>query len=302
MLRSARVTVLVDDYAGHAVRGLLAQHGLSLYVEAEDLQGRLYRVLLDAGQSGSVVLSNAASLGLGVADLDIAVVSHGHYDHAGGLLELLDKVGQRRGSRGGVTVVAHPLAFRRCIYISEGRVDLNVCVHYDGEDVKRRGATLLEVRELVPLAPGIYFLGEIPRYREDLASYVKGMYIVREGVLVEDGLRDDTGLALDVEGLGLVVLTGCGHSGIVNVVRYAKEKLGKEVHAIVGGLHLMAQPKERVLEVARLLKELGVRRVVAGHCTGFYAEALLQEEFGARFEKMHVGYSTLFTASSRLRE
>ncbi len=280
-----RLTVLADDYAGYEVRGLYAQHGLSILLEIR-LGNAVKRILFDCGQDGSAIIRNAELLGLGnvLKSIDMIVLSHSHYDHTGGLLDILSYV------RRPILVVAHPDIVKPAIYVDPQGVR-DVGLPYPLTRVEEMGAKLLLLREASHLGSGTVFLGEVPRYRKDLVSSIENLYTVENGRLVPHPLNDDTGLAIDVEGYGVVLVAGCSHSGIVNMVIHTKKVLGKPVKCVVGGLHLVGADRETVQRVIDALRSEGVEEVYVGHCTGLRAEYMLLESYGERFGKIYVGFS-----------
>jgi len=279
------VYVLADDYAGYEVRGLLAQHGLSIYLKVF-YKGKVYSVLFDVGQVGKAVIANSELLGVNIKDIDMIVLSHNHYDHSGGLLDVLSYVGNRR-----IPLVAHPDIVKPSIHIGNEAIRLNIGLPYSIDEVKDRTYTIL-TKDPLEVAPGTYFLGEIKRNEEYVPEF-KGLYTIEDGKLVRHELRDDTGLAVNVDGLGLVVLGGCSHSGIVNIVEQAMRLTKSDVYAVIGGFHLINSSNEFIDRVVRKLRDLGVSKVITGHCTGLRAEYRFLEVFGKNFIKMHTGYHTV---------
>ncbi len=286
-VKSLRITVLAEDYAGYEVKKLYAQHGLSILLEIS-LGSIVKRVLFDTGQDGSAVIHNAEVLGIDLGDLDAIVLSHSHYDHSGGLLEILKIVRKKP-----VPLIAHPDIAKPCIYLGpEGLVDVGL--PYALHQAEELGAKPLLITHHLEIFPGVVFLGEVPRHRRDLVSEIPNLYTIESGKLVTHRMLDDTGLVIDVENYGPVLTTGCSHSGVVNMVIHARNVLGKPVRAVVGGLHLVDADEERINEVIEALKNEGVEEVYAGHCTGLRAEYALLKSFGNGFRRIHTGFSKTF--------
>ena len=281
----AEVIILVDDYAGYNVRGLLGQHGLAVLIKVLEKSGRTYKVLFDVGQDGGVLVHNSKLLGINLHDVDVIALSHRHYDHTGGIVDILKNIGRR------VPVVAHPDVLKPGIVISESRVDFGAGIPCS-EGELRGLSNLVLARTPIQLAPSVWWLGEVPRK----TSYEKEpdwSYTVSEGKLVRDPLKDDTGIVISIEGYGAAVVVGCSHSGIVNIVEHASEVIGEVPKAVIGGLHLISASEDVIKKTISDLRRLGVEEVHVGHCTGLKAEAMMASEFGDGFAKIYSGYKVV---------
>jgi len=285
-----RITVLVEDCAAYDVRSILGQHGLSILAEVGGEEG-VKRVLIDVGQTFTVVERNASVLKLlrPLRNLDAITLSHNHYDHTGGLPSMLKWLGRPEGT---VPVYAHPQALEESVVIRGGR-RFKVGVPATPKELVRRGADLRLVRNPTQVegVPGTYFLGEVPRVRGPEPRVKDNYLVLKDGGLVPHPLRDDTGVAIVVEGYGAVVIAGCSHSGILNIVEHASRVTGETVRAVVGGLHLLSSPEAAVREVSRGLREAGVEELHVGHCTGFKPLCILSREWGDSLRKIHSGYT-----------
>lgn len=290
-LIGVEVTVLVDDYAGFS--RLLAEHGFSVYLSLSYDDGSKYRVLFDTGRSGRVLLENASSLRLSLEEVDAVVLSHRHYDHAGGLPALLEKAGFK-------PVVAHPDVVKPSYADSGGFKRFSVALPAKAWEEVAGGSELVLTRAPLELAPGAWFLGEVERIYDN--SYaVKGFYTLSGGEVVEDKLLDDTGLAVRVGDKALLV-AGCSHSGISNLVRKALLVTGARTVTVIGGLHLAGATAEEVERVVSELSSLGVEEIHAGHCTGLRGEAALLKAFGGRAHRIHSGYRLALPGKAEPRE
>jgi len=247
----ARVVVLCDN---SALPGLGCEWGLSLAVdlgpETADGGGGLW--LWDAGQTG-LFAENARALGIDVAAARGLGLSHGHYDHTGGLDALLSA-----GFRG--TVHAHPAcALERFAEEPHGKPRRSI-------GPPRPLPEFIPAGPVTALAPGLTLLTDIPRAPGAFQA-VKGFSFDPGGVR-PDHVPDDAFLVLDGAS-GPAVILGCCHSGLANSLAAARERLGlARVHAVLGGLHLYNAGQAAVEETARALDEFGVELLVAGHCTG----------------------------------
>ena len=280
-LDHVRITVLVDDCVGYDVKGLLGEHGLSILIEGWK-SNKYYKVLFDTGQTGHVLLHNVKRLGLNIKDLNAIVLSHRHYDHTGGLLKVLEEV--------QTYIIAHPEIFKPQIYIGEDNVRLDLGIPHSKSSIEGKGGKLILAKTPLELAPGIYFLGEIPRTTEYEEPWGNVYTLTDDGVLVKDKMLDDTGLAVKVNGKTLVI-GGCSHSGIVNISRYALNVVGGEPEVVMGGFHLVNADMERIRKTVKGLKDIGFKKVYAGHCTGFLAERTFSLEYGGDFKRIHTGFN-----------
>ena len=253
-----KVAVLMENTAQEGC-GLVPEHGLSLYIE---YRGK--RLLLDGGASGRFA-DNAQKLGVDLADVDLGVLSHGHYDHADGLRRFF-QLNQR------AKVYVRPQAGGPYFSMTEEGPKF-IGVHRDIWGGARE--RLVPVPGPMELLEGGWLLPDGPK---DPAFMGKASNLVckrGEDDFVPDDFSHEQSLVLEGE-RGLVVFNSCSHGGIVNIVRGVLDQLpGKRVHAVVGGLHMYAKggtgmncSPEYVQSVADALKALGVERILTGHCTG----------------------------------
>jgi 7,8-dihydropterin-6-yl-methyl-4-(beta-D-ribofuranosyl)aminobenzene 5'-phosphate synthase len=273
------ITVLTDNQVDRG-DGLLAEHGLCLLVEME---GR--KVLLDAGQT-DVCVKNAAQLGADLGGLSAVVLSHGHYDHGGGLPALLGELGR-------LEVNAHPGAFASKYARRHGQPDRRIGLSYSADDLSRRGAIVRLESDAHEIGSGLVATGSIPRVtgfeKNDPHFWVKA-----DGRWELDQFKDDQALVARTAE-GLVVLLGCAHAGVINTLRHAAKLTGDErIRAVVGGLHLASASLERTVLAVAALRQMEVRQVVACHCTGFEARIRLHAAFGRRFMNGVVGLRLTF--------
>lgn len=274
-----KVTVLMENTALEGC-GLTPEHGLSLYIEY-----RGHKLLLDAGSSGKFA-DNAQTLGVDLAGVELAALSHGHYDHADGLRRFF-QVNDRarvylRPSAAGPYFAKDPDAYR---FIGIGR-DI-------WENTRDR---FVEAEGVYPLTEGGWL---VPGTVHDpaFAGQAADLLVKRgEDDFIPDDYRHEQSLVLEGE-KGLVVFNSCSHGGIVNIVRGVLEQFpGKRAFAVVGGFHMFSRGKSGmncdsgyVFRVADALKELGVEEIYTGHCTGDVALGLLRERFGPGCHALSTG-------------
>lgn len=291
------VTMVVDNYADLLLSSkpgveryesdkepLLAEHGLSVHVRWGS-DG--HELLLDTGYSKVALLHNLSRLGIAPGGVDQVVISHGHPDHTGSLVGFLHK-------RGGTTpVVVHPHAFVERWRVSSDGTRKGPWQE-SAEAWEQAGAEILYVEGPRQLADGCLATGAIPR-RTDFEKVSNRVFRSHEGKLVPDTMNDDQAIVLNVRGKGLVVITGCAHSGIVNTVLYAREISEIEsVHAVVGGFHLGDAGEEKIERTITELKALAPRLVMAAHCSGFEATRRLAAAMSGEFVPSAVGTTLKF--------
>jgi len=257
-VETLQITVLVEDSVSMWKADLIAKHGISLLIEAS-VAGTTSRILMDAGPPPDIALKNADIIGVDMRKVDGIVISHGHYDHTGALLEILKRIGA------AVPVVAHPKAFRpKFVYKPNLKF---IGSAFDQSSVKANGATLLLARNSVKITDGVMTSGEIAR--DSGFEKTEGFFTVEDDCLIEDPMVDDQALFIKVKDQGLVVITGCAHSGIINTVRHAQKITGvKEVYALVGGFHLAEADDKRIQASINELVRINPKSIYPGHCTG----------------------------------
>ncbi|HNX39057.1 MAG TPA: MBL fold metallo-hydrolase [Methanothrix sp.] len=289
MLQNLHLTVAVENSASKSNSHLLAQHGLSILMSLDLGGGEGMKLLWDTGASSEVMLHNAAALNIDLDAIDLICLSHGHYDHTGGLMGVLAQRKSRGRERLGV--LCHPDVFAAKLKARPGLKFIGL--PFTETQVEAEGGIWMQCRGPVPIAPGLTTTGEIPR-REAFEA-VEGFWTIREDRYCPDSIPDDQALAADIPGKGLVVITGCAHSGIINTIKHALEITGAEkLHAVIGGFHLMGADDCRIEATVQALKKFHPAAVCPGHCTGEKAVSRLREAFGDRCKPMAVGDQTQF--------
>lgn len=242
-----------------------------------DVDGR--RILFDTGNRPETVLANARELGIDLSTVTDVVLSHHHGDHTGGLLALrreLAKVNPAALSR--VHVAPGIFLSRRGASAAMQRVE-RMPTGSDQEanpliamrpSIEASGAVIVEHAKPTELMPGVWLTGPVPR-RYPERNWSAGISIVSADGLVADSVPEDMALIINTE-KGLVVVTGCGHAGIVNIVEYAREVVApRRAYAVVGGLHLFAATDETLAWTAERLRAADLTYLLGAHCTGIEA-------------------------------
>lgn len=261
------ITTLVEDTACGPV--LSGEHGLSFWIEYGDR-----RVLFDTGQTG-LLLENARTLGVDLSKADAIVLSHGHYDHTGGLAAVLD-IALR------AIVYMHPAALlpkfarkgteSRAIGMSDSTKKRILAHAQDKRVVWTENPT--------EVMPGLFVTGQIPRNTD--FEDVGGAFYVDENCHKADALPDDQAVFLHTP-RGLVILVGCSHAGVVNTLDYiVKLSEQRQIDSVVGGMHLLSASQGRIRKTANAFQSYNVRNIGLAHCTGADAAQQIRDAFPDR--------------------
>jgi 7,8-dihydropterin-6-yl-methyl-4-(beta-D-ribofuranosyl)aminobenzene 5'-phosphate synthase len=271
-MTSRRITVLVENTAGG--RGLLAEHGLSYWIELGDK-----KFLFDTGQ-GNVLLNNAGRMGIRFNQVDAIALSHGHYDHTGGLGKAL------RSSR-ATTVYAHPAAFDAKYARSPDGTARDVGMPDLDEQMVGDMAELTLVKRPTDVCEGFWLTGPVPRKTnfEDTG----GAFFEDRACTKPDDLVDDQAAFIETPA-GTIVILGCAHAGVINTLMYIQALTnGRPIHTVIGGMHLLNASPERIDKTVADLRRLDVQHLSPCHCTGFGPMARLWNEFPGKCVACPVG-------------
>ena len=233
-----KLSVLTENTAS---KKFIAEHGLSYFIEHDNI-----RILFDTGYS-DVFLQNAAKLNIDIDSVKTIVLSHGHWDHCGGLRFINNK-----------RLICHPRAFIRR-YRKDSNIPLESILSY--EDINNR-FELITSSTPYKISDDIIFLGEIPRII--LFESQETSYVTEDGN--DDFVNDDSALAI-ISGNELIIVTGCSHSGICNIIEYAKKTTGiDKIKAVIGGFHLK-EDNSRLQATIEYLKKQNTKYLYPSHCT-----------------------------------
>jgi 7,8-dihydropterin-6-yl-methyl-4-(beta-D-ribofuranosyl)aminobenzene 5'-phosphate synthase len=234
------------------------------------------RILFDTGARQDTVLRNAEELKVDLTGITDVILSHHHGDHTGGLLKLRQTLGSRNSSALSRAHVARGIFEPR--RSKDEKKDGNPMPALRG-DYEATGAKMIEHAEAGMLAPGVWLTGPVAR-RYPERNWAKGASITSASGLVEDTIPEDMSLVIDAEG-GLIVITGCGHAGIGNILAQAREMVpGVSVRSVVGGLHLLDADEKSLSWTAKQMRKAGVEYLLGAHCTGLEAVYRLRELLG----------------------
>lgn len=257
-----RITVVVDNTASG--RGLLAEHGLAFWIEH-----RGHRILFDTGQGG-VLAHNARRLDIPLETVDAVVLSHGHFDHTGGLAALSEK-----GTP--FALFLHPAALAPRHSRPPDGPPREIGMPPPSVEAVRQNTRVVWTESPTELFPAVHVTGPVPRRTgfEDTG----GPFFADTAGREPDLLPDDQALYLETRH-GTVVVLGCAHAGVVNTLDYVRALTeNRPIHTLIGGMHLVSANEERMERTIHALRQLGIQRLMPAHCTGFPAMARLWHEF-----------------------
>ena len=274
-IHNVRITTLVENSSSRP--DILAEHGLSFWIELGER-----RILFDTGQSDAVI-ENSAALGIDLSTADAIVLSHGHYDHAGGLASVLEIAKN-------ASVYVHPGAVvDRFSQRSAGAKPIGM-----SEAAKRallsRGVIWTE--KPVQIFPGVTVTGQVPRLND--FEDTGGAFFLDRDCRQADDIPDDQSLLIE-SSRGLIVVLGCAHAGVVNILDYSAKLSGKGcIYAVMGGMHLLRASDERVNRTIEAFERYGIERIAPVHCTGEAAVERIKRAFSKQYFASPAGVETIF--------
>lgn len=235
---------------------LLAEHGLSLWIKNEDIQ-----ILFDAGQT-SVFLQNALFMGIPINDADAVVLSHGHYDHCGG-------VPSYPFGASDAKIYIGPGAFEKKLSVKDGEIR-DIGVSWSTEFREKVKDRIVQTDDCSEIFPGVYVLGAIAQ-SNDFERVSPCFFTERNGTKTEDHMDEEQLLVIERDS-GLTVFSGCSHKGIINCVEHVKRRFPrKEIKTLVAGMHLQNVSKEQLQATVDYFKNSEIQNIIPLHCTGIQA-------------------------------
>jgi 7,8-dihydropterin-6-yl-methyl-4-(beta-D-ribofuranosyl)aminobenzene 5'-phosphate synthase len=275
-IHALKVTLLSTMLVGSTTG--LGEWGFSALIEADG-----HRVLLDTGAHPDTVLQNAHDLKIDLSDVKEVILTHNHWDHVSGLITLRKEMMKKNPSSLSVVHVARGIFYSRPAPEGEDNRMIGLKKEYEAT-----GGKFIEHEESAEMFPGAWLTGPVPRNYPEHNWSVSGKVQTPAG-LVEDNIPEDQSLVLNTPE-GLVVITGCGHAGIINILTFARQEFPDEpVDAIIGGLHLFPATDEQLDWTADKMKDFKVANLIGAHCTGIEAVYRIRERLGLPRESAVVG-------------
>ena len=276
-----KITTILDNIVQSA--GPVAHWGFSTLLEYE-ARGVKRRILLDTGSDKQSLLRNLKTLKVDLAGIDAVVLSHGHWDHTSATVDVVK-------ASGGVRVYAHPSAFQLVFRVDEKGERRKISVP-DGQgiiEIEAAGGEVILSREPIEVAPGVWATGEVPRTGFETVMELVKERLVREGSEEPDTIPDDQSLFLREKDVGLTVVTGCAHSGPLNILSYVESLTNDMVKVLIGGTHLTGRRPEYTRATIEGLRKHDLLILSPCHCTGFHAMAELCNVFPESFTLNYSG-------------
>ena len=268
-----QVKILVENTT--PAPGLIGEYGFAAYIAAGDKS-----ILFDTGSAGALI-NNSRILGVELDKLDALVISHGHFDHTGAVMPVVEM-------NPALNVYAHSGIFKPH-YVDHGVGNpIPIGTSFSLKDLQKKGAVFHEVNSFTEIMPSIYVTGGIPRTNnfEDAGF---GFKTEINGEIVADNISDDSALVIRLPE-GLVIISGCAHAGLINTINYCLQQTGcDKVLAYIGGTHLAMASEERIQKTIEALQALSIDIIATAHCTGFIPAAKMQQALGSKLIKAETG-------------
>ncbi len=278
-----RLSVLIDNSPKYDSY-LKGCFGLSLWLEggSEEVE---WKILFDVGPLAEPLLYNADLMGIDIGDVDMIVLSHSHFDHTAALADVLRYLDRE------VPILAHPGIFDPSFVLRPRYMDYGMTGDNRRSRLEDLGARFLLTRSSLEVYPGLMFSGEIARTNDFERSGAVSCYTLDEdGCVCPHAIADDAALGINLDGRGLVVVTGCAHAGPINTIEHLRSVSGVgEVEGVAGGFHLLQSEGDRVHRTILKLRGLSPRWLAPMHCTGLVPMASMALAFPDDFEQMNAG-------------
>lgn len=284
MDKKINLGILVNNIVGES--HFLAEHGLSILIQIQEGEKKEDH-LFDCGKSSSTLLHNIAAYGIELANLSpkTIILSHGHYDHTGGLKGFLENTSQR------IPIIGHPDVFaRRISYVGGFRT---ISCLFNQSEIREAGGDLLLTRDSVKVNDYLMLTGEVPRKNK----FEKNPHFrkVTNNHWLNDEVDDDLSIIINVDQESFFLLCGCCHAGLINTLERVKTLTGKtKCYGVMGGLHLVGASQERIDFTIAELKKWNPEVIIPLHCSGRKAMCQLKYHFPEKTKLLNCGDSFAF--------
>jgi len=261
-----------------------AEHGFSMLVRVI-AEGKSHTILFDTGSSPDGVVENSTRMGLDLSEIESIVLSHGHYDHSGGLLSVLKAI-----NRVDLPIIVHDDTFKKRGVANH---DGTIRTYPEFPTKEQIGSTqLTSTKQPILIADGLVLVtGEIPRQTSYEKGYLPHRAFVHGLWQPDPWIWDDRAIVINVKEKGLVVLSGCAHAGIINTILYAQRISGiMSTYAVMGGFHLAGKENEnRICQTVKELGRISPKLIVPSHCTGWRGMCVIAKALPQAFIWNSVG-------------
>ena len=275
------ITLLIDNTVPERSEAI-AEHGFAALVQTQ--AGNL---LFDTGR-GAAVVHNAGVLKKDLASINKIVLSHSHHDHTGGLPKVLQILPGKK-----TDVLAHPDVFAERFRKKNGE-EIYGGIPFRKGYLEKMGSRFVFNKEVTEVEEGVFLTGEVPRKTSFEGGDMKDRFIIREGNVEPDLILDDQSLILHTS-KGILLLLGCAHAGIINVINHAMSMTGQDdILAVIGGTHIGLSGDAQREQTIEALQNYKIQHVIPSHCTGLEAMARMRNALGDRFQFSHVGLTFRF--------
>jgi 7,8-dihydropterin-6-yl-methyl-4-(beta-D-ribofuranosyl)aminobenzene 5'-phosphate synthase len=263
--KNVKITILSTMLADEGI----GEWGFSALVEVDGS-----RILFDAGARENTVIQNSAELNLDLSNITNLIFSHNHDDHTAAWLSVRKNLSAKNPAALSVTHVGDGFFLTRINRKSE----LNEKRRTDSARYVQTGGKVIVYDKFSNFMPGVYLTGPVPRkYPEK--NFPAGLRIKTTDGSIEDNIPEDMSMAISTS-KGIILLTGCGHAGIINTIDYVQQQLKQPVITVIGGLHLFKLGDKELQWTAEQLKKAGVQNLIGAHCTGIEAVYELRKSIG----------------------
>ncbi len=263
-MSNIQITTIIDNYV--PASPFHGEHGLSILIETTDK-----KILIDVGQS-NLFAENTKNIGIKLEEITDLVISHGHYDHTGGLQTFFDK-------NATANIYIHPHSLKNKLNVNK-----YIGIPEEYKPTIKQRATMITTN--TEISENIHLIANTKIYNQDLTNF-KNMYIQENGERKTDTFEDELFIAI-IEDNQINIITGCSHRGITNIMQTATELFKLPINLIFGGLHLKSSGETRRQNIINKIAEIGVNKLVTNHCTGLLAFHEIKTKFN---NKAFYGYT-----------